>query len=138
MIQGSMVLKMKEMIYKSTRLEIPEILFEGRYKGYQFYILSQGTHPTTYIEIPKGHNLFEKHYDSIEIDVHGGLSYSSDCLLANENSWFIGWDYAHFGDYLGYEKIYPREYQTNEKRWTTEEIFEEVKNAIEQLQKEGK
>ena len=49
--------------------------------------------------------------------------------------WFIGWDYAHYGDYAGYEEKLPKELQTGGKKWTTEEIFKEVKSVCYQLQK---
>lgn len=67
---------MKQMEYSSERKR--EILFEGKYRDYQFYILNLGTHPTAYVEIPKENKLYEKDYDEIDIDVHGGLTYSED------------------------------------------------------------
>ncbi len=134
--------KYKQMIYKTERNL--EILCEGTYKDYHFYIMSLGTHPTAYIEIPKTNNLFGKSYDEIydigiDIDVHGGLTYSNDTLLCDEKrAWFIGWDYAHAGDYFGYSKLYPNleEWSVYDKKWTTEEIFEDVVRAIEQIKEE--
>lgn len=44
---------------------------------------------------------------------------------------FIGWDYGHAGDYAGYygnEEVWE-----DEKKWTTQEIYEEVKEACYQL-----
>lgn len=38
-------------------------------------------------------------------------------------------------DYVEYEEIYPLEYRTNGRKWTTKEIFEEVKSVIKQLTK---
>ena len=129
----------KQMVYQAE--EKFEILCEGKYMDYQFYILNLGTHPTAYIEIPKTSKLFGKGYDEIydmgiDIDVHGGLTYS-DAKLRNikENSWFIGWDYAHAGDYVGYSMNYPELFGLSiyKKKWTTEEIFEDVVNCIEQM-----
>ena len=40
----------KQMEYQKERKE--EILCEGMYKNFQFYILNLGTHPTAYVEIP--------------------------------------------------------------------------------------
>lgn len=131
----------KEMTYGPDRKL--EILLEGTYKGYQFYILNLGTHPTAYIEIPRESKLFRKGYNQIydmgiDIDVHGGLTYADDHLQdIKENTWFIGWDYAHYGDYVGYEEIMPRKIRVGGKRWTTEEIFDDVVNAIEQIIKEN-
>ena len=127
----------KPMEYQAERET--EILLEGKFKNYQFYILNLGTHPTAYIEIPKGSKLFQKSYDEIyenglDLDVHGGLTYASSRLASiKENSCFIGWDYAHSGDYYGYEGIYPKELRTNSKKWTTEEIFNDVACAIDQI-----
>lgn len=108
-----------------------EIIGHGKYKGYTFYILSLGTHPTAYVEIPKHHCVYKKEYfDIYEIDVHGELTYSESYLwLPNEkleNSWFIGWDYNHYDDYNSMLNL-------GGKKWTTKEIFNDVKSVIEQL-----
>lgn len=129
----------KQMQYQKDRKI--EILFEGTYKNYQFYILNLGTHPTAYVNIPITSKLFGKEYDDIyymdlDIDVHGGLTYSDKNLyLNNKNAegWFIGWDYAHYDDYAGYEEMFPKDLKTGGKKWTTEEIFEDVVNCIESI-----
>ena len=124
---------MKEMIYINEQKR--ELLDTGIYKNYKYYIMSLGTHPTAYIEIPEESKLYNKNYDDIYINVHGALTYSQDYLYISETKklegWFIGWDYAHYGDYYG---GYTELLQTNgSKKWSTEEILEEVKDAIEQL-----
>lgn len=116
-----------------------QLLYNDIYKGFHYYILNLGTHPTAYVEIPKEHVLYSMSYIDIEdseyyIDVHGGLTYSSDSLRIGEdtslkNSWFIGWDYAHLGDYLGYDLV-----KSTDKKWTTLEIIEECKKVIEQIE----
>lgn len=109
-----------------------EILCEGKYKGYQFYILSFGSHPTAYVEIPIESFLFGKGYNKIDIEVHGGLTFADSSLIGNKkNSWFIGWDYAHCTDYIGYDIDF--EFNRSAKKWTTEEIFEDVVSVIEQI-----
>lgn len=102
---------MKEMKYQATSKI--ELLFDEEYKGYHYYILNLGTHPTAYVEITKGNKLFGKTYneiyeDDIDIEVHGGLTYSRDYM-------FLGKD--------------------TKKEWTTEEIIEECKSVIEQIMK---
>ena len=123
---------MKDMKYQSDRKV--EILMEGKYKNYQFYILNLGTHPTAYVEIPRGNKLFRKDYDEIDIDVHGGLTYSKDYLQdIKEEGWFIGWDYAHAFDYCGlYEDDFPY-INDGGKKWTTLEIFAHVTDVIDQI-----
>lgn len=127
---------MKEMKYGIEKKI--EILYNDTYKGFEFYIMNLGTHPTAYIKIPNTHKYYGKHYDDINLYVHGGLTYSDDYLYLNEHKkikgWFIGWDYAHYGDFVGYDMIFCENY-TN-KKWTTEEILKEIKNAIDQLEKE--
>ena len=131
---------MKEMIYQSTPKR--ELLYSGEYMGYKFYIMNLGTHPTAYIKIPAGHKLFDEHYSQIDIDVHGGLTYAADHLSISDKEelkgWFIGWDYAHSYDYAGYyEEYYDTEelkrYAKDCKKWTTKEIVEECKSAIEKI-----
>lgn len=128
---------MKEMQYQADRNI--ELLDSGTYKNYNYYILSLGTHPTAYIEIPKDNKIYKKDYSEIDLYVHGGLTYSRNFLWISEEKklegWFIGWDYAHYGDYVGYELMFPENLRIKEeKKWTTEEILEEVKDAISQLE----
>lgn len=130
-------MKIKEMEYgKERRIEL---LCKDKYKNYNYYVLNLGTYPTAYIEIPKENKLYRKSYDEIyeigcDIDVHGGLTYSDNELMGvKSENWFIGWDYAHAGDYCGYEETMPESIRTYGKKWTTEEIIEECKNAIDQI-----
>ena len=137
--EGCYYTEMKEMKYQANRKI--EVLSTGFCFGLLYYILSLGSHPVAYINIPKNHKYYKKEYDEINIDVHGGLTYSSNNLYISETKkiegWFIGWDYAHYGDYTGFDEIMPQQFRTNEKKWTTEEIFKEVKNACYQIKKEG-
>ena len=126
---------MKQMKYQKNRKI--ELLYNAIYKNYHYYILNLGTHPTAYVEIPKEHKLYGKDYNNIDIDVHGGLTYSNDKLFISQftildNSWFLGWDYAHCYDYSGYYEA-DDFLNTQAKKWTTEEIIEECKNAIDQI-----
>ena len=128
--------EIREMEY--SRENIRELLCNGIYKGYHFYVLNLGSHPTAYVEIPKTSKLFGKHYDDIDILVHGGLTYSNDELRISSNttmanSWFIGWDYAHVGDYMGYEELFPEKIRNGGKKWTTEEIINNCISVIDQL-----
>lgn len=110
-----------------------KILGKGIYKGYEWIILSYLTHPCAYIVAKKNDVIYNKKYSSIDfIDVHGGLTYS-DWGINNHishYSWVIGWDYAHYGDYLPYDI-------TDGKKWTTEEIYENIKDAINDIIKES-
>ena len=126
---------MKEMIYSPDRKI--EVLDTGYCLGFLYFILNLGTHPTAYIKIPENHKYYGKDFMEIELPVHFGLTYSKNYLYISENEkiegWFIGWDYAHYNDYAGYEQKMPLRFRTNGKKWTTEEIFKEVKEACYRL-----
>lgn len=121
-----------EMEYKNEwRVEV---LANGQYKGYNYWILSLGTHPTAYVEVPRGHPYWFKNYNDIPVCVHGGLSYSRNYLSdLNSGEWTIGWDYMHFGDYVGYMSEIEKEFYGELKKWSRREIFDEVRSVINQL-----
>lgn len=124
---------MREMVYQATRLNPPELLSSGEFKGYNYYVLSQGTHPCGYVEIPSESGFFNVDYDDIPVDCHGGLTYGRGYLTGvaeeAENRYFIGWDYAHFGDYMGYYSTW----ELSGAIHYTDEIVRECKNVIAQL-----
>lgn len=93
---------MKEMVYKNymeNGQEVIEILDEGIYKSFHYVIVSYGTHPCAYIEIPKDNVSDEDKL--IDIDCHGGITYVFTTGLIKPNNenhrdgHWIGWDYAH-------------------------------------------
>lgn len=115
---------MKEMIYSTGSKR--EILSTGYCFGLLYFIINLGTHPTAYIKIPQNHKFYEKDMNEIDVDVHGGITYTNNHIYAAENEkiegWFIGWDYAQ---------------RVGGKKWTTKEIHKEVRHACYQIQKEG-
>lgn len=73
-----------------------------------------------------------------DIPVHGGITYcnrTSYFLYANfeGSKYFVGWDYAHGGDYRTskFKDYYNEKVIT--KKYTYEEIMEDVKKAIDYL-----
>ena len=53
-----------------------------------------------YVGVPPDHPWYKKDYDDIEVDVHGGLTWSDNSVgdePANE-LWWVGFDPAHYGD----------------------------------------
>ena len=128
---------MKEMVYSSNR--ICEVLHKGEYKGYKFCIMNLGTHPTAYVEC-KLENCNSYGDDRLdEISVHGGFTFLGNAYWDKEDkTLYLGWDYAHYMDYAGYELNFPSQMWCEGcKKWTTAEIFEEVKSVIVQLIKEN-
>ena len=125
---------MLEMEYSSNRGVT--ILDKGTYKGFNYVIVNYGTHPCCYVAIPQGHKFFEKHYDDIGIDCHGGLTFSHYIDFGDGKEYYIGWDYAHYEDYNGiYELDFLKGFNHNHyyKKWTTRELLEDVRKVIEQL-----
>lgn len=76
---------MKEMIYRPLReletlYDSCQILDESRYNSYHYIIVSYGTHPCAYIELPKEHKFYGRDvykFDDFPIECHGGITYSS-------------------------------------------------------------
>lgn len=131
---------MIEMVYEKSMHRDGIVLDYGTFKDYKYYIISMGTHPCAYIELPKNHPYYNVDYHKIPIECHGGLTYSSNYLhMINDNSegdtFFIGWDYAHWLDYVGYyaDFAFEHSYFGRNKKWTTSEIKSECIQVIEQL-----
>lgn len=127
---------MKEMIYTNDKKR--EWLDHDEYKGYEYVIMSLGTHPTAYVGIPgaEANAIFQEEdlEESDHINVHGGITYENS-FIRDENKneysngkWWIGWDYAHLYDYMP-----DNDYGQYRKKWTTEEILEEVKSVVDQI-----
>lgn len=118
-----------------------EILDEGIYKNFHYAIVSYGSHPCAYVELPKGHKYYGKSYDDvddIDISCHGGITFSSYGMFSDNNpnhrnGFWIGWDYDHISDYNSIRARYYTTECSYVKKWTTEEILGEVKNVINQL-----
>ena len=124
---------MNEMVYSAKRLNPPEVLAKEEYGGFHFYVLNLGTHPCAYVDVTDTF-LNGKEYGSIDIRCHGGWTYSREYLHGiDKKGWFIGWDYAHYNDFAGYELEMPMDIRTIGKKWTTFEIINECKMVIDQI-----
>lgn len=71
--------------------------------GYKCVVVGQGMgHRCGYVGIPEGHKYYRKHYDEIDVMVHGGLTYSEFHskypIETDEKLWWIGFDCGHAGD----------------------------------------
>lgn len=123
--------KMLPMEYGTERKRI--ILASGTYNGVPYWIFSYGTHPCAYVEVTKFPDLKPD-----EIQCHGGITYDehelkgvwdkSDDVYEICKRRFIGWDYAHSSDYVGNIT-----FTASGHMWTTEDIFDEVQDVINQL-----
>lgn len=132
------------MVYQE-RMTTAELLANGVYNGYEYVVLSLGTHPCAYVLLGEDDKMYGMDYDEIhenyDVYCHCGLTYSEDVLSFLEfsqkygceiktgihNKWVVGWDYAHYGDYVGYCDA------LGGKKWSTSEIVDECKEFINQL-----
>jgi hypothetical protein len=123
---------MKAIVYSAERIK-PERIAEGTHKNLHYYVLNLGTHPCAYIDVSET-KLSGIHYDDLDIECHCGLTYSRDKLATvDKKGWFIGWDYAHYCDFAGYEMTFPTHLQNQGKKWTTTEIVCECEAVIDQI-----
>jgi hypothetical protein len=68
-----------------------------------------------YAGVYPGHPYHKVNYDSVDVEVHGGLTFSAPCSHSNDESqgvchipepgtsddvWWLGFDCAHFGDLM--------------------------------------
>lgn len=107
------------------------LLGHGEYNGYEWLIVSYCSHPCAYIVIDEHTYGYKKNdFECGMLDVHGGVTYSNWGLheWVDQNEWVIGWDYNHLGDYSPISGL-----QGGGRKYSTVEIYEDVKDAINQL-----
>ena len=98
---------------------------EFEYEGYECEIRRNSIGSLCgYVKLPKEHPGYEKDYNDLDIDVHGGLTYSE---LENDK-WVIGFDCAHSGD------IAPS-CEKSRKDFLRSETFKELYAGHEDLKK---
>ena len=108
----------KEMVY--TPLGKQDVLFYGEMYGLKCAIINYGTHPCSYINI-EGTFYDSFGYDSIPLNVHGGLTFEGE--LFGTDGW-VGWDYNQMNDYNPFKQC--------GKKWSTEELIQELRKACKQ------
>jgi hypothetical protein len=115
---------------------ILKVVKTGKYKGYNWLMTSCGSHPCCYVEIPQNNRLFNQdcyESDLENIDCHGGITFSDFRDFGFGSFYYIGWDYAHYGDHYArmFGDLIPE--LTPGKKWTIKEIEQEAKNVIKQI-----
>ena len=128
----------KEITYGTE----PYIAYDDIIGGRQVFIIYMGTHPCAYVE--SNIDYYWEKQDFSE-PVHWGFTFY-DTLLHWEKELpgydeekmkkhYVGWDYGHYGDY----GVFKHEKRMPGKKWTTDEIIEEIKRAVKWLnEKENK
>ena len=65
-----------------------------------------------YVIVTKDHPWYEKNYDDIFVNVHGGLTYSAEVVFFGVKMWMVGFDTKHLGD--------------TAEQWNIKEVFNEA------------
>ena len=120
----------------------PMMELKGEYLDYDWLIVRQPMgHLCGYVKLWKKHPLEVYEYDDDEMDIecHGGLTFKRTITKKDKEKLkigftpgcWIGWDYAHAGDYMSYSDDlgYP-----GDKRWSVEEVMKECYEVIDQLE----
>ena len=71
-------------------------------------IMTELGHRCGYVGVPSEHKLFGVDYDEVDVEVHGGLTYSSgisEYPVEDSKLWWLGYDCAHLGDQVVPEYI---------------------------------
>jgi hypothetical protein len=100
-----------------------------------------------YVGVPKGHPAYGKHYDDIDVEVHGGLTFSHHCsgsichvTESEDDLHWLGFDCAHAWDFIpAMGKIFQKEIEgmgTSYKnvyfvRRETEKLAEQLSQYVE-------
>ena len=119
---------MKPMLYKSSCEK--ELLDRGTYREHEYFVISLGTHPCAYVKLNNENAEMAK-----GVNCHGCVTYYDKFLDIGDTiikGNIIGWDYAHYGDYMGfYDDMVI--YDDPVKKYTTEEIVSECHRVIDDL-----
>jgi hypothetical protein len=106
------------------------IIAYGRYRGISYYIMQRPAGPCAYLNVTSTPLDGSIQHELNFIDCHGGITWADNGVSGLEldqdiHHWFIGWDYAHFGDWDPYIK--------EGRIWTTDEIAQECRDVIDKL-----
>jgi hypothetical protein len=133
--------EMKEMVYGS---DDGCLYLEIDLDGYGLMVVNvRGSHPCAYVTFPGIDKI--KDYETVELEQekdedylpHEGFTFFGEreryCEV--EGILWLGWDYAHFGDYIycGYDGPW----RSKDKKWTTTEIVDEARRVLNKI-KNGK
>lgn len=75
-----------------------------------------------YVGVPKGHAASGKSYNELDVDVHGGLTYSdvnTEYPAPSDGLWWFGYDCAHFGDASDPALMTPKYKELHDKKLFT-------------------
>lgn len=123
------------MIYKGYRET--KILKTGEYEGYNYVIVSCGLYPYVIIDNIDYDRIFpgdKKENKNFPVKLNFNLN-NRDINLkqSSPNDYYITWEYNKFNDYSGEFINNSNPIFSNKKKWTIEEIKEDIFNIINQM-----
>lgn len=75
-----------------------------------------------YVRIPEGHEYYEKTYDDIPVNVHGGLTFGDHVFGKDKyfsDGYWVGFDTAHYGD--------------DRQRWPMDKVLDETIHLFKEI-----
>ena len=138
----------KEFVYRSeiTPKTPIKLVAEGELQDRRFFIVDNTSHPTCYISMPEGIEKKRVVDDHRCPWPHGGVTYFGPlpaglkAKYPDDGRTYAGWDYAHTGDFIAtpiqieWPAWWKKELDQEEpKKWTVEEVLEEVRIFILQF-----
>jgi len=100
-----------------------------RFKDVEYYTIESDFHTFAtvsmfdrgwgngYVNVTKHHPWYGKHYDDVDVNIHGGLTYANKDK--EEDKWVFGFDTAHYSDNL--------------QRWSEENVLNETRYLAYQV-----
>lgn len=128
---------MKKMIYDGSGKS--EILYvEWNSHGQALAVVNvRGSHPCGYIQFPQIDEI--ESYDDFWLEgagIHGGWTFLGSLEHLGLPGMWIGWDYAHLGDWT--QTMDPKLdvfSHEEERKWETEEIVKAARKALDLIWK---
>lgn len=120
-----------------ARFQSPHVTAEGEHLGYPWAIITvpRMGHFCAYVGVPREHPWYgcDDNRPPQDLDVHGGVTYGH-VNVAGDTHW-LGWDYAHAGDFMPYYAEKPGSMpwsEAHDKRWTLDEVTAHALDACRQ------
>lgn len=128
----------------NTHMTGSRIVEDNIYRSLRYVIISYGSHPCAYIQVPEDNGLVKDvdDCDDVNIAVHGGVTYLHKSLhpeivpdSMKEGYLWVGWDYAHAGDYTYYHQSIDDIFGIEPigHVWTLKELCNDCQLAIDEL-----
>ena len=118
---------MRNMMYGADITN--EILADGNYNGYNFYVVSYGAYPGVYIFLPKTDKFYQQSKNNIPITTRPINTTGISIRGINESGWYISWQYRGADDYymLTFNDVH------DGIRHTTDSMVNDCKAVIDEL-----